>query len=37
MHPYRMQRLMEERSKDDLVNVRRRSTLYQWPEGVPAD
>jgi DNA-binding PadR family transcriptional regulator len=29
MHPYRMQRLIEERGKDDVVNVRRRSSLYQ--------
>lgn len=29
MHPYRMQRLIEERGKDDVANVRRRSSLYQ--------
>jgi DNA-binding PadR family transcriptional regulator len=32
MHPYRMQRLIEERGKKDVVNVRRRSSLYQTIE-----
>lgn len=29
MHPYRMQRLIRERGKDKVVNVRRRASLYQ--------
>jgi DNA-binding PadR family transcriptional regulator len=29
MHPYRMQRLIKERSKDKVINVQRRASLYQ--------
>jgi DNA-binding PadR family transcriptional regulator len=29
MHPYRMQRLIKERGKDDVVNVQRRASIYQ--------
>lgn len=29
MHPYRMQRLIKERSKDQVINVGQRASLYQ--------
>ena len=29
MHPYRMQQLIKERGKDEVVNVRQRTSLYQ--------
>jgi DNA-binding PadR family transcriptional regulator len=29
MHPYRMQQLIKEREKDDVINVRQRASLYQ--------
>jgi DNA-binding PadR family transcriptional regulator len=29
MHPYRMQRLIKERGKDQVINVQQRATLYQ--------
>ncbi len=29
MHPYRMQRLIKDRSKDQVINVRQRASLYQ--------
>lgn len=29
MHPYRMQQLIKERAKDDVINVRLRASLYQ--------
>jgi DNA-binding PadR family transcriptional regulator len=29
MHPYRMQRLIKERGKDEVVNVRQRASVYQ--------
>lgn len=29
MHPYRMQQLIKERDKDDVINVRQRASLYQ--------
>jgi len=29
MHPYRMQQLIKERGKDEVVNVRQRSSVYQ--------
>ncbi len=29
MHPYRMQQLIRERGKDDVINVRQRTSLYQ--------
>jgi len=32
MHPYRMQRLIEQRGKDRVVNVRHRASLYQTIE-----
>jgi DNA-binding PadR family transcriptional regulator len=32
MHPYRMQQLMKERGKDEVVNVRDRASIYQTIE-----
>jgi DNA-binding PadR family transcriptional regulator len=32
MHPYRMQQLIKERGKDEVINVRQRSSLYQTIE-----
>src|SRR5215471_11771748 len=29
MHPYRMQRLLQERGKDEVINVAQRASLYQ--------
>src|SRR5205814_6520338 len=29
MHPYRMQRLIKERGKDQVINVQQRASLYQ--------
>jgi DNA-binding PadR family transcriptional regulator len=29
MHPYRMQQLIKERAKDEVINVRQRASLYQ--------
>ena len=29
MHPYRMQQLIKERGKDDVINVRQRASIYQ--------
>jgi len=29
MHPYRMQKLIRERKKDEVINVRQRASLYQ--------
>ena len=29
MHPYRMQRLIKERGKDEVINVTQRASLYQ--------
>ena len=29
MHPYRMQQLIKERGKDEVINVRQRTSLYQ--------
>jgi DNA-binding PadR family transcriptional regulator len=29
MHPYEMQRLIKERGKDEVINVRQRTSLYQ--------
>ena len=29
MHPYRMQQLIKQRNKDDVINVRQRASLYQ--------
>jgi DNA-binding PadR family transcriptional regulator len=32
MHPYRMQQLIKERGKDQVINVRQRASLYQTIE-----
>src|SRR3954447_10068848 len=32
MHPYRMQRLIKERGKDQVINVEQRASLYQTIE-----
>lgn len=32
MHPYRMQALIKERGKDEVINVRRRTNIYQTIE-----
>ena len=32
MHPYRMQQLVKERGKDEVINVRQRASLYQTIE-----
>jgi DNA-binding PadR family transcriptional regulator len=37
MHPYRMQQLIKEREKDDVVNVRARASLYQTIERLLRD
>src|SRR5437870_216397 len=29
MHPYRMQQLLKERGKDEVINVRERASIYQ--------
>ncbi|WP_377520198.1 PadR family transcriptional regulator [Priestia megaterium] len=29
MHPYRMQQLIKERGKDEVINVRYRNSIYQ--------
>lgn len=29
MHPYRMQQLIKERGKDEVINVRYRTSIYQ--------
>lgn len=29
LHPYRMQRLIKERGKDEVINVTQRASLYQ--------
>ena len=29
MHPYRMQRLIKDRGKDQVINVEQRASLYQ--------
>lgn len=29
MHPYRIQQLIRERGKDEVVNVRQRASIYQ--------
>ncbi|MBN9135172.1 MAG: helix-turn-helix transcriptional regulator, partial [Phyllobacterium sp.] len=29
MHPYRMQQLIKERGKDEVINVTQRASLYQ--------
>src|SRR5437764_7312634 len=37
MHPYRMQQLIKERGKDQVVNVRQRASLYQTIERLQRD
>jgi DNA-binding PadR family transcriptional regulator len=37
MHPYRMQQLIKERSKDEVINVRLRASLYQTIERLLRD
>src|SRR3954447_26194353 len=32
MHPYRMQQLIKERGKDEVINVRQRGSIYQMIE-----
>ena len=35
MHPYRMQQLIKERGKDEVINVRQRASLYQTIDRLP--
>lgn len=37
MHPYRMQRLIKERGKDEVVNVRQRASIYQTIDRLERD
>lgn len=37
MHPYRMQQLIKERGKDQIVNVRQRTSIYQTIERLLRD
>ncbi|AJQ62811.1 PadR family transcriptional regulator (plasmid) [Bacillus thuringiensis serovar morrisoni] len=37
MHPYRMQQLIKERGKDQLINVRQRASIYQTIERLLRD
>jgi DNA-binding PadR family transcriptional regulator len=37
MHPYRMQQLIKERAKDEVINVRLRASLYQTIERLLRD
>lgn len=37
LHPYQMQRLIKERGKDEVVNVRQRASLYQTIERLLRD
>ena len=37
MHPYEMQRLIKERGKDEVINVRQRASLYQAIERLHRD
>ena len=37
MHPYRMQQLIRERGKDQVVNVRQRASVYQAIERLQRD
>jgi DNA-binding PadR family transcriptional regulator len=37
MHPYEMQRLIRERGKDEVINVRQRASLYQTIERLLRD
>jgi len=37
MHPYRMQQLIKEREKDEVINVRHRTSIYQTIERLHRD
>src|SRR5579871_6433557 len=37
MHPYRMQRLIKERGKDEVINVAQRASLYQTIQRLDRD
>jgi DNA-binding PadR family transcriptional regulator len=37
MHPYRMQRLIKERGKDEVINVTQRASLYQTIDRLERD
>jgi DNA-binding PadR family transcriptional regulator len=37
LHPYRMQRLIKERGKDQVINVRQRASLYQTIDRLERD
>ena len=37
MHPYRMQQMIRERGKDEVVNVRKRASIYQTIERLQRD
>jgi DNA-binding PadR family transcriptional regulator len=37
MHPYRMQRLIKERGKDEVINVKQRASLYQTIQRLERD
>ncbi|WP_082053420.1 PadR family transcriptional regulator [Gordoniibacillus kamchatkensis] len=37
MHPYRMQQLLKERGKDEVINVRQRTNIYQTIERLLRD
>ncbi|MGN7382421.1 PadR family transcriptional regulator [Paenibacillus sp. SAFN-117] len=37
MHPYRMQQLIKERGKDEVINVRHRTSIYQTIERLHRD
>ena len=37
MHPYRMQQLIKQRGKHEVINVRQRASLYQTIEGLLRD
>lgn len=37
MHPYRMQQLIKEREKDEVINVRHRASIYQTIERLHRD
>ena len=37
MHPYKMQRLIKERGKDEVINVEQRASLYQTIQRLDRD
>ncbi|MBW5445983.1 PadR family transcriptional regulator [Cohnella sp. CFH 77786] len=37
MHPYRMQQLLKERGKDEVINVRQRASIYQTIDRLQRD